>query len=259
MKKKTADNSSFISHISYLKRKMPRHFTLIELLVVIAIIAILAARLLPALNKVKARAKSTLCISNLKNCAYALSNYADSNSELFPAPYNIVRTSYYGWVGILIMEKYLPPQKAKSTVTKCPGWEYLKSSSYAWNERGSYGTYGLIRGLPELGVAGNYTAEQMYHTRRSTLMKPEYSKIPLGGDSIHTRDAFQAHYIGVISPDSTTSRAKGIGGYRAFHMRHLGKGNAFYADGHVATLGRPDLTPETYITYATAVAGPTVY
>ena len=91
------------------------------------------------------------------------------------------------------------------------------------------------------------------------LMKPEYSKIPLGGDSIHTRDAFQAHYIGVISPDSTTSRAKGIGGYRAFHMRHLGKGNLFYADGHVATLGRPDLTPETYITYAVAVAGPSVY
>ena len=239
------------------------HFTLIELLVVIAIIAILASMLLPALNKVKARAKSTACISNLKNCVYALTSYADSNSELFPAPYNKVRKtnsdSNYGWVGILIMEKYLPTQKAKSTVTKCPGWEYLLSPSYAWNERGSYGTYGLIRGMPELGVEGNYTAEQMYHTRRSTLMKPEYSKIPLGGDSIHTRDAFQAHYIGVISPDSTTSRAKGIGGYRAFHMRHLGKGNLFYADGHVATLGRPDLTPETYITYATAVAGPSVY
>ena len=234
-------------------------FTLIELLVVIAIIAILASMLLPALNKVKARAKSTACISNLKNCVYALTSYADSNSELFPAPYCIVRSSNYGWVGILIKENYLPPQKAQSTVTKCPGWEYLKSSTYAWNERGSYGTYGLIRGMPEFGVAGNYTAEQMYHTRRSTLMKPEYRQIPLGGDSIHTRDAFQAHYIGVISPDSTTSRAKGIGGYRTFHMRHLGKGNLFYADGHVATLGRPDLTPETYITYATAVAGPSGY
>ena len=33
--------SSLIPHLSYLKRKMPRHFTLIELLVVIAIITIL--------------------------------------------------------------------------------------------------------------------------------------------------------------------------------------------------------------------------
>jgi len=44
MKKKTAANSYFISHISYFQRKMPRHFTLIELLVVIAIITILSSQ-----------------------------------------------------------------------------------------------------------------------------------------------------------------------------------------------------------------------
>jgi prepilin-type processing-associated H-X9-DG protein/prepilin-type N-terminal cleavage/methylation domain-containing protein len=75
------------SHHSRRRRTAATGFTLVELLVVIGIIAILISVLLPTLGRAREAAKTTQCLSNLRQLGLALQMYLSETRYIVPAAY----------------------------------------------------------------------------------------------------------------------------------------------------------------------------
>jgi len=209
-------------------------FTLIELLVVIAIIAILAAMLMPALQKARDTAKKSSCANSLKSLGNVFMFYQDSYNGLFPTDWQHETyatpmfpesdTGYaHSWTSLLMGSGFIPKAPAeKNGVLYCAAVpEVVKSKRYTH--------FGINRTLFLQGQNSSYQAKGAWRltSEKKFFKVPTVkvaSRIGLAGDCT----AFQ------IDPQNTD--ASGMGPVGTDFQRHNGIINMLFVDAHVEVM-----------------------
>jgi len=193
-------------------------FTLIELLTVIAILAVILAILFPALGAASRRTKTIRCMNNLKNLGMSWFIYANDNKGFLPPVYQPTQYAEDGktvisdggtWAFILTNLQLVPPvwDDANFKSWYCPSWAPASPTDPGGGAPWTF-IYGAIMyydWLDEVRRLSDYDA-----------------MTPILADSISESSGYPNYYIPIHQANPVSK----------IHLRHNGKANLFFADGH---------------------------
>ncbi|HLH55971.1 MAG TPA: type II secretion system protein [Verrucomicrobiae bacterium] len=244
-------------------------FTLIELLVVIAVICVLAALLLPTLNRAKQAGESALCRSNLRQYGQALGMYLSDNRFYPPRLYDdTLGIPFSGTFWHQRLEAYtatkwrtwnwpLEPAPRITGLQACPSYARLGGdfnyalSAYSYND-------GLWVASVRTNTMSGSGALTIYgRVAENKLVCP--TEMPAVGDShlvnrVGRPFPLEPNFFGWADlgrENSDSDYELAVGGGQALpgadqdaawvKKRHGGRWNVVLCDGHVETFRTRDL------------------
>lgn len=245
-------------------RKTHGGFSLIELVVVIGIVALLIAILLPAINRVRSMAHSTVCLAHMQELNASYRMYINDNrNQSFPFQEDITSPTWF---------ELLQPYSAKMpTMLLCPEatdpGNIMGSAFMAWGPertyisvgkgntdpvvRGEYvGSYGMNGWLFEPPMQQRASIDPAFAQKMIQLPARDSSHVPVLGDCIMSwasPDSQDTAPYNLIQPIPYYSgigpRPKGPKGFMAYYCidRHFQAINIAFLDGHSERVNLEDL------------------